>query len=161
MRAFITLFFCLSISLAKAQKTTWYTKNWEVTDKTNGFFYIPAPKKVKNGYWIVKYYQNGNKYTEGFSTTKKTNNESYEGIVSYYNTDGKLSQKVSYKGGIIDGIKKTYFNTGEVQSLGKFKNGKENGVWKFFYKNGKIKTKGRYKNGEKVGVWKTFYKNVY
>ena len=157
---FILLFVFFSVNIL-AQKTTWYDNNWKEVKQTEAVFYVPMPKKVKNGYWIVKFYKNGNRYLEGYSSNSKINNELFEGIVNYYDINGTLSKKVSYKNGIINGPKRTYFKTGELQSLGRFKNGKENGVWKTFYKNGKIKTRGKYKNGEKVGVWKTFYKNVY
>lgn len=161
MRTLLLLLFSISFIQLSSQETTWYNKSWKKVKRTEASYYVPTPKKVKKGYWIVKYYKNGNKYLEGFSNNNIINNESYEGVVNYFDIDEKLSSKVNYKNGVIDGLKKVFYKTGELQSVVRYKNGKENGVFKTFNKNGKIKTRGRYKNGEKVGVWKTFYKNVY
>ena len=161
MRALVILFFSFSIFFSWAQEKTWYNNNWKKVSQSEAAYYIPTPKKVKNGYWIVKYYKNGQKFTEGFSTDSKITNEAYEGVVNYYNANGSIAKKESYRNGELNGLKKVYFSTGELKSVGRYRNGKEDGVWKTFYKNGKIKTRGKYKKGEKVGVWKTFYKNIY
>jgi len=120
-----------------AQKTIWFTDNGSITTKEDGIYYRPAPKKVKNGYWITEYYKKGAVRTEAYSETNIPFKEKYRGI------------------------RKIYFETGELQQEEFYENGKPEGIWKTYYKNGKIKTKGKYRNGEKVGVWKTFYKNVY
>jgi len=127
------LFLTTSLS---AQKKTWFDVDGNITSKSNGVYYRPSPKKVKNGYWISDYYKSGKLYTEAFSENKKPSKEKYRGM------------------------RKIYFETGELKQEEFYKNGKPDGVWRTFYKNGKIKTKGKYRNGEKVGVWKSFYKNI-
>lgn len=152
---FLISFFTLSVS---AQETIWFDKNWQETTKDNSFYYRPDPKKMKEGYWIVDYYKNGQVQMEGYSTVKTPNKEVFDGLVTYYHENGKPSHKANYVDGELNGVRKVFYESGELKEQGRYKNGKRQGNWKTFYKNGKIKTKGRYKDNEKVGVWKTFYK---
>ena len=157
--AFFTVF--LTSSVSAQDSTIWFDQNWQPTTKENYQFYRPAPKKVKNGFWIVDYYKNGQIQMEGFSTVNKPNEEEFDGLVLYYHENGKPFHKANYKNGKLHGIRKVYYETGELKEEGKYVEGKREGIWKTFYKNGKIETKGKYSDNEKVGVWKTFYKNVY
>ncbi|WP_064966131.1 toxin-antitoxin system YwqK family antitoxin [Tenacibaculum ovolyticum] len=157
----ILLFIGFLSFTAKAQDTAWFDENWQETSKENHTFYRPTPKKIKDGYWIVDYYKNGQIQMEGYSTIKKPNEEQFDGLVLYYYQNGKPFHKANYKNGKLDGVRKAYYETGELKEQGRYNNDKKQGVWKTFYKNGKIETKGKYRNNEKVGVWKTFYKNVY
>ncbi|CAM1373483.1 conserved exported hypothetical protein [Tenacibaculum litopenaei] len=157
----LVLFVGLMTTSLTAQETTWFDANWQVTTKDNAKYYRPSPKKIKDGYWIVDYYQNGKVQMEGFSSVNTPGEENFEGLVTYYFENGTPSHEANYKDGKLHGIRKVYYESGELKEQGKYKNGKREGIWKTFYKNGKIKEKGKYKNNEKVGVWKTFYKNVY
>lgn len=146
---------------AVAQNTIWFDKNWQETTEGNHEYYRPNPKKIKDGFWIVDYYKNGQIQMEGYSTINKPDEEIFDGLVIYYHANGKPFHKANYKNGKLDGIRKVFYESGELKEQGKYADGKREGVWKTFYKNGKIETKGKYRNNEKVGVWKTFYKNVY
>lgn len=157
---FAFIFSCFTISVT-AQKTIWMNRNFEQVSKENSSYYRPTPKKVKNGYWVVNYYKNGNTQMEGFSTSKTFKRESFEGLVVHYFNNETPSKKLNYKNGKLDGVVEYYYESGELKEQGKYKEGKKHGSWKTFLKNGKIQTKGRYVDDEKVGVWKTFYKNVY
>jgi antitoxin component YwqK of YwqJK toxin-antitoxin module len=160
---YIIMFFfigCYAQSLF-GQKTIWFDKNWQQTSKENSVYYRPEPKKVKSGFWIVDYYKNGQVQMEGFSTVNSPNNESFDGLVTYYHQNGKPFHKANYKNGKLEGVRKVFYETGELKEQGRYKDGKRQGIWKTFYKNGKIKNKGKYKDNEKVGIWKTFYKNEY
>lgn len=151
----------LFISTISAQKIVWYDTNWNETTKQEATYYRPNPTKLKNGFWIVDYYKNGNVKREGFGLNKTINNENFTGLVVEYYPNEKIAVKKNYKKGKLQGLCREYFNTGELKTQYRYREGKKDGVWKEFYKTGKIKTKGKYRNGEKVGVWKTFYKNVY
>ena len=133
----IILVFMMFITNSLFSQKIWFDADENLTNERNGVYYRPAPKKVKNGYWISNYYKSGKLQMEAFSENKTPLKEKYRGI------------------------RKIYFETGELKKEEFYDNGKPEGVWKTFYKNGKIKTKGKYRNGEKVGVWKTFYKNVF
>ncbi|MFD0993428.1 toxin-antitoxin system YwqK family antitoxin [Tenacibaculum geojense] len=156
--AMFVSFFATSIT---AQSTIWFDANWQITSKDKGMYYRPEPKKVDNGYWIVDYYKNGQIQMEGLSSNKTPLEEEFEGLVSYYHSNGKPYHKANYKEGELHGLRRVYYDTGELKEEGTYNYGKRDGVWKTYYKNGKINSKGKYRNGEKVGVWKTFYKNVY
>lgn len=161
-RTTILIIFFVSLFITKmsfAQETIWFDENWQETTKAKSTYYRPQPKKVKNGYWIVDYYNNGQIQMEGFSTVNEPNNEQFNGLVTYYHKNGNTFHEAHYKNGKLEGIRKVYFKTGELREQGTYKKGKREGIWKTFYKNGKIKNKGKYKNNEKVGIWKTFYKN--
>ena len=160
----LTLAFCmLSVFLysSYAQKTIWFDKNWQETSEENSEYYRPEPKKLRNGYWIVDYYKNGQIQMEGFSTVNTPNKEEFDGLVIYYHPNGNPFHKAHYKNGKLDGVREVFYESGELKEQGRYKKGKRQGVWKTFHKTGKIKTKGKYKDNEKVGIWKTFYKNEY
>lgn len=160
--SYLFFFVCFTSLLSlSAQETTWFDSNWEETTKEKASYYRPSPKRLKNGFWVIDYYVNGDIQKEGFGNSFIKNNEGFEGLVVVYHPNGKPSSKASYKRGQLHGVRRTYYNTGELKEQVRYTHGKENGVWKTFYKTGKIKTKGKYRDGEKVGVWKTFYKNVY
>ncbi|KAB1153854.1 toxin-antitoxin system YwqK family antitoxin [Tenacibaculum aiptasiae] len=157
----IVMFFGFLTSSITGQETIWFDKNWKETTKENHEFYRPAPKKIKDGFWIIDYYKNGQIQMEGYSTINKPDGEVFDGLVIYYHPNGKPFHKANYKNGKLDGVRKVFYESGELKQQGKYNDGKREGVWKTFYKNGKIETKGKYRDNEKVGVWKTFYKNVY
>ena len=144
-----------------ALDTVWFDANWQETTKDKAEYYRPAPKKIKDGFWIVDYFENGQVQMEGFSAVNTPGEEKFDGLVVYYHQNGKPSHKATYKDGQLHGSRKVFYETGELKEEGKYKNGKREGMWKIFLKNGKIKEKGKYKNNEKVGVWKTFHKNAY
>ena len=145
----------------QAQKKIWLDKNHnEATEKT-GIYYRSSPQKRRNGYFIIDYYRNGNKYREGKAEFTTVGREKFSGLVTYYFNNGTVAKKERYRKGVLNGLYKEYYPSGELKVDGNYDKGYEEGVWKYYHKTGKIKTKGHFKNGEKVGIWKTFYKNVY
>lgn len=144
-----------------SQETIWFDTGFQKTTKEKAAYYRPVPEKKRSNFLIIDYYKNGKKFREGKGKSNSLNNELFQGVVTYYFSDGTIFKEVSYKKGIIDGNYLEYYATGELKESGKYNKGKKDGGWKFYNKSGKIKTKGTYKDGEKVGVWKTFYKNAY
>jgi len=158
---FTTILLLFITITLKAQETTWFDANWQVTTEDMAEYYRPAPEKKGDKYWIADYYKDNTIQMEGFSYNTTPNEELYDGLVIYYHPNGKPFHKANYKNGKNHGVRNAYYDTGELQQTGNFVNGKRVGIWKTFYKSGKIETKGKYKNNEKVGIWKTFHKNVY
>lgn len=158
---FTWLFLLFFTTVLSAQEVVWLNTDWSKTTKENATYYRPKPAKLKNGFWIVDYYKNGEVKREGFGLNRTVNNEKFSGLVVEYYQNSKIAIKQNFKNGKLNGLCREYFNTGELKNQYRYRNGKRDGVWKEFYKTGKIKTKGKYRDGEKVGVWKTFYKNVY
>lgn len=156
---FLFLLFCLPTLYA--QETIWMDKQWNKVSKEKATYYRPKPAKLKDGFWIVDYYKNGEVKREGFGLKRTLNNEKFDGLVVEYHPNSKTAIKKNYKNGKLHGLCREYFESGELKNQYRYRNGKRNGIWKEFYKTGKIKTKGKYRDGEKVGIWKTFYKNVY
>ena len=86
----IAMFIGFLTSSVNAQETIWFDKNWQETSKENHEYYRPAPKKIKDGFWIVDYYKNGQIQMEGYSTNKNPNEEEiFDGLVLYYHPNGK------------------------------------------------------------------------
>ncbi len=156
-----TILFSFFFSSLIAQEIIWFDKNWKETSKDESVYYRPSPKKIKNGFWIVDYYKNGQVQMEGYSTVNKPNQEKFDGLVIYYHENGKPFHKANYKNGKLNGVIKVFYETGELKEQGEYKDDKRERIWKTFYKSGKIQTKGKYKNGDKVGIWKTFHKSIY
>ena len=157
---FFTFFIGFSTSSITAQKTIWFDANWNQTDETKAEYYRPMPKRIKNGYWIIDYYKNGQVRMEGFSKISKLGKEEFEGLVIYYYQNGNASHKANYKRGNLHGLRKVFYESGELKEQGRYDHGKRSGMWKTFYKNGKINEKGKYRDNEKSGIWKTFHKNI-
>lgn len=97
------------------------------------------------------------------------------GIMRFFDKDGKVSQESEYKNLQRDG-KYTYYKKGKIDEEGNYKSGEKDGLWKsyresgelysdinyvsdekngsaVYYKAGKIKEKGMYKDGQKEGIW--------
>ncbi|CAM1363648.1 toxin-antitoxin system YwqK family antitoxin [Tenacibaculum xiamenense] len=157
---FYIMFVGFSTSSIIAQETIWFDANWQPTNKSEGEYYRPNPKKIKNGFWIVDYYKNGQVQMEGFSSVNTPGGEEFDGLVIYYYQNGNASHKANYKNGKLHGLRKVYYESGELKEQGRYDQGKRSGMWKIFYKNGKIKEKGKYRDNEKSGIWKTFHKNT-
>ncbi len=157
---FIVVFVGLLSYTANAQETIWFDANWQETSEDKAKYYRPVPKKTKEGFWIIDYYDNGQIQMEGYSTVNKPGEEEFDGLVVYYHPNGNFFHKANYKNGKLHGVRMVYYETGNLKEQGSYVEGKRQGNWKIFYENGKIKEKGKYENSEKVGVWKTFYKNL-
>lgn len=144
-----------------SQSTVWFDASFNKTSAEKATYYRPAPQQKRSNFLIVDYYKNGKKFREGKGKSPQLNNESFQGVVTYYYPDEIIFKKVTFKRGVMNGAYFEYYKTGELKESGRYEKGKRDGSWKFYNKSGKIKTKGTYKDGEKVGVWKTFYKNLY
>ncbi|MFV0247661.1 MAG: toxin-antitoxin system YwqK family antitoxin [Tenacibaculum sp.] len=157
---FVLISYCATLSL-KAQENKGLQSDWQEIIKNKSKQFRLIVKKQKKGYWIEQYYLNGKLYMEGYSSVNIQGQEKFDGTVKYYFQSGKLSYKLNYDSGMLNGFQRAYYRTGELKEEGKYEQGKRQGVWKLYHKNGKIREKGKYKNNKKIGIWKTFYQNLY
>ena len=174
--------FCLfsfSITITAQNKTVWFDANWNITSKDSASFYRPAPIKKGNAYLMIDYYMSGMRQFEGISL--KSDEEVFEGQVTWYFESGKVFQKGNYKNGLLngellifhesgslknkihylnnqrDGSWIEYFEDGTLKEMGSYINGKKDGMWALYYKSKKIKSEGEYGEGKRKGVWKSYY----
>lgn len=84
---------------------------------------------------------------ETFKSGKKN------GTVYVYFPDGVVSEERNYKMDIQDGPFKLYFDQKLVKGEGTYVNGKLEGKNAYYYPNGISAAIGYYKNGQKVGPW--------
>jgi hypothetical protein len=153
---YLTIALCLfSFSLFAQNDTIWFDTNWKQTTKNNAAFFRAESAKKGNGFWFEDYYISGVKQMEGLSFKKET--EVFDGTVKWYYENGKPSQVVNYKNGILDGNRKIYYENGKLKSESNYNKSKRDGVYIEYYDNGKLKETGKYTNGLKKGVWKTYY----
>jgi antitoxin component YwqK of YwqJK toxin-antitoxin module len=95
-----------------------------------------------------------------------------DGVSTYYDKDGSISNTEIYKNGyllrkgIIDangfyqGNWEEYYLNGKLKSKGAYKDGKKYGKWEYYFTTGKVEQKGSYDaNGRFTGEWNWYYEN--
>jgi hypothetical protein len=123
---------------------------------------------VRNGNWVT-FHPNTNqvKVITNYINGKKNGVEislndrgQIESMVSYKNgvlhglkanfQFGRPSDETTYKDGKIEGPFKIYDSKAQLQKKGSFKNGKQDGKLQFFDEKGNVTLEYIYKNGEKI-----------
>lgn len=137
------------VQLVNAQKDTiWYDSNWAVTTANDAAFFRPSPKPKDNGFWIEDFYTSGEKQMERFS--KKQYREVFDGVVTWYDEKGKVSQKANYKDGHLHGLFVAYKDGKETTRLS-YKEGKpQNGVRLYYNDTYHYYVHQEYTNGELI-----------
>ena len=74
-----------------------------------------------------------------------------DSIWTFYDIDGNVVARESFKNDVRNGLSETYYPNGRVAESVTYKNGKKIGEWKQFYDNGRPKAKGTYVNGSLQG----------
>ncbi|MES2763198.1 MAG: hypothetical protein V4677_13380 [Bacteroidota bacterium] len=82
-----------------------------------------------------------------------------EGIVYYYNSNGKIKSTYSYKNGEWDGPYTYYNDMGELTSIGNNKNGQRHGDSYEYWSNGQLRRLEHYVMGTATGPYKRYYSN--
>jgi hypothetical protein len=88
-----------------------------------------------------------------FTVTPFTGN-----TVSFFK-NGQLKQRVTYKGGIRNGLMESFDENGQLQLRGNYKDGKLDGSYETFHDNGQLEQRGIYKNGKMDGLREYFDKD--
>ena len=70
---------------------------------------------------------------------------------TFYDADGNVVSRETYKNGKKHGVSITYFENGKKAEITRFENGVKEGEWRQFYETGQPKAKGTYVNGKLQG----------
>lgn len=148
----------ISSTLLAQKDTIWYDSNWGETERAQASYFRPAPDKKDNGYWWQDYYVDGNSLQMEALSLSETE-EIYDGKVTWYNTNGKVSQTIHYKNNVQHGLRKNFFESGALESEFSYNDGKIDGDYVAYYENNQISEIGKYRRGNRIGNWKEYYKN--
>nr|WP_199158563.1 hypothetical protein [Pedobacter sp. ASV2] len=118
--SFFTLILIATNSFAQ-QKTIYFDADWKPTTKNKMVYYRPTPQAANGKFLFKDYYKSGKLQFEGYSLSPTE--EKFEGLVTYYDENGRNIEQSTFKDGIL------------------------NGEFKIFYPNGKLKSKGTYLDG--------------
>ncbi|MCX2678393.1 hypothetical protein OOZ15_00430 [Galbibacter sp. EGI 63066] len=138
-----------ALQFSNAQNDTiWYASNWGKTTKDNAAYFRPSPQPKGDGFWVEDYYISGAKQMEGIS--KKENRDVFDGVIIWYDEDGEINQKASYKDGRLDGEFTTYKNGKETSKLIYKDHKPQNGTSIYYDKTYNFYRHISYKDGEKT-----------
>jgi tetratricopeptide (TPR) repeat protein len=84
-------------------------------------------------------------------------NGKIDGLRKLYYADGKLSDEITYKGGVSHGLEQRYHKNGNLSQKGNFEYGKEVGIWESYHVNGTLKQRSNYDRGTLNGKAESFY----
>jgi antitoxin component YwqK of YwqJK toxin-antitoxin module len=144
----------------------------------NGQIEHEFPKKIEEGYKIIKYHKNGQVlektkidknirehilYHENgqlesnvhYNLEKNKDGEK-EGEILSYHDNGSLKSKLNYKGDKQEGDQIAYYADGQLKYKENYINGKLYGECLVFYANGQLKRKCSYVNGKRDGKYMFF-----
>jgi antitoxin component YwqK of YwqJK toxin-antitoxin module len=71
--------------------------------------------------------------------------------------DGALLSEENYRSGMKDGTSKIFFPAGGISEIITWKNDVRDGLWETYYSDGKVKMKGGYTGGDKSGPFIFYY----
>lgn len=113
------------------------------------FFTSCAQKEIS----IDSLEQKGNQFYD------QETGQPFEGIAVFYDENGKVSGRTSYKNGVPNGTEIKYYPDGKVKSKIEYVDFYRNGPAVFYYPNGQIMKKGNYVNCFEEGKWDFYYEN--
>jgi periplasmic protein TonB len=100
------IFLLLSNSLfSQPNDTTWYTKKWEKTNKTNGYYYrISKYNATNKNYTVTDYFPSGKPQMRGNCSSLEP--EIKEGLFVYYYDNGNKESEAEYSMNVLIWTKK-------------------------------------------------------
>lgn len=104
--------FVFNVSLY-AQEKTYFDQNWEKTTQDKMEFYRETESKGKLTF-IRDFYKNGKLQMEGLASDATPNNELFEGKVTWYTPEGKISSVGTFSGGKQVGLALSYDAKGRI-----------------------------------------------
>jgi len=113
-------------------------------------FAIDHSTSLKRNYYIL-FHRSG-------IIEHQNSNGKLDGEVDFY-INGKITRKVAFKNGLLDGWTINYYANGEIQKKSYYKDNKKDSIEFTYYSNGKIKSKESFKNGKYDGVRLKYYQN--
>ncbi|AXT55377.1 hypothetical protein D1815_06255 [Aquimarina sp. AD1] len=100
--------------------TIWYDKNWRLSIKDDAAFYRPPVSKKGELYLVQDYYINGSLQMEG--TSSNAAKDFWEGVVTWYDINGKVIQSFTYENNRLEGDFITYYK--DKKLIAQYKNGR-------------------------------------
>lgn len=134
--------------------TTWYDRQWKKTTKENASFFRPAPKPSGDGFYIKDYYISGVLQSEGWSYTAA--GDEWDGVVKYYNTNGKPQSSVTFKDKKQNGEWLAYYPSGVLQGRAILKDKLLEGPLYRYTQDGKLEFYANYHLGKLNGEFKKY-----
>lgn len=119
-----------SVLAVNAQNDTiFYDANWAVSERADAEFYRPKPVAVEGGFLVKDYYISGVLQMQGVSSSETE--ELWEGETSWYYPSGEVSQRRSYRGGLLEGNSSNFDMSGKLMSSAEYKEGEpySGSVW--------------------------------
>ncbi|WP_324023661.1 hypothetical protein QSV08_12455 [Maribacter sp. BPC-D8] len=125
-----------------SQSKIYFNKDWKTTTKEEAQYYRILQKKNDSLFHIKDYYINGNLQMEGYFSNLEE--ETLEGENVFYTANGKISDRVNYKKGILHGLRTVYLENGKIDYTTEYVDGtvyegvNMGGYYKEFYEKGKL-----------------------
>lgn len=82
-----------------------------------------------------------------------------QGVWKFFDANGKLASKESFKNDLLDGDNEVYYLTGQVHRKCNYRNGVEHGLYQEFFKNGNVQVEGQKLDGNFDGIVQYFHEN--
>ncbi|MED5526810.1 MAG: hypothetical protein VX447_18950 [Pseudomonadota bacterium] len=178
MRFILMLLLPLALKVSAAQ--VWLDDHWNRTDPSQASFYLAEPLAEKDGRWFgtIYYKSSGQQRFVGSFDRQDINSavavgpyryfhengqleavgqrdsQGYiNGVVSYYNSDGKLSREQHYVKDRQVGEEKQYGEGGQLVALRHYNSrGQLDGRQAYFWSSGKLRSETFYKSGKRDGT---------
>ncbi|MEP2281163.1 hypothetical protein [Maribacter sp.] len=117
---FVCICFFLNVQTIFSQNDTiFYDAKWKVVSKEEASFFRPKVEKIGNLYKVEDYYINGNIQMRGTSSSNQK--DVWEGVVSWYDENGKIYQQGTYANNRLNGEYISY--EGDKRIVGQYKDG--------------------------------------
>ncbi len=142
-----------------AQKKLFFDLNWNKTKEAKAYYYrVVTPEGSM--FLVQDYFSRNNQVQmEGRYRSKKLENDTREGLFTYYWSNGKKRDEGEYKSGKRDGQWTSWYFDGEKRFEGTYDKDDRQGEWTFYHKNGQVRTKPVFLDDEKDGASVIYYDN--
>lgn len=82
-----------------------------------------------------------------------------DGLVTTYDSIGRISWKAYYRRDTLHGPYEDFFGNGHVRTRSAFSNGLQDGKYISFYENGKTKSTANFQQGKQIGEFLEYHPN--
>lgn len=133
----------------------YYDANWKkINSRGDALYYRTIDRKDGNVTYVTDHYINSKpQMTGGYSSFEP---EVREGEFVFYNDQGQMISKTSYKANKLNGNGQ-FFSDGKLQSEVYYVDDKYDGKYKSFFPNGQLRTDQDYTNGQLNGLFLSYY----
>lgn len=139
-RSVLVLSVCGCISVVNArQRTIEYSCQTDDSDRQFCVDRYQKPLKEK----VYEYHENGT-----YAAIINFKNGYYDGLVTMFDENGRLVERVYYKKGLKNGMDKVYHSNRTIKLLANYKDGLLDGEQEMYFSDGKPAGRFMYKNGK-------------